>query len=199
MANWAQIFLKRAWQPCLNWGLSCKLHFMEKPAPDCRPPTLNCLPVLYSCSLSWPYKEVSGTVFQPIGLRLSPSNSRFTVISLLASALNSMVSSMLTNQDSAFWTDQISRIQSSYLHDDPPVRVQVWGISLYISQLPSSLESILSLSILSLLELNHQRHLTRPEWGRAGQSCLAREGPLSRTTSPQGHLPALLFYSPVAS
>lgn len=57
-----------------------------------------------------PYKGVPGILFQPIGLRLSPSNQSCATIYPPASSLTNQSGSILTNQDSTFWTNQTARI-----------------------------------------------------------------------------------------
>lgn len=52
--------------------------------------------------------------------------------------------SILTNQDSASWTNQTVKIWSLHLHEDGPIRNQ--GRDLSVSQLPSGSGSTLPLS-----------------------------------------------------
>ena len=115
MVSWAQILKTRAWQSVLHRDLSRKLHFTGSLALNCLPPgwtaCLHCVSAVWAS----PYKGVSGILFQLLGLRISPSNQSCT-------PLASQSRSILTNQDGAFWINQIVRVWSPHLQEDRSVR-----------------------------------------------------------------------------
>ena len=125
-------------------GISCKLHCRENPA-------LNYLPsfwtaCLYCVSASWtsPYNRIPGILFQPIGLRLSPSNwSRHSYISPI---------SFLTNQSEWLHSDQSGQCHLAVTNQTAMILecLFTWrwanqegpgaGTFVCISQLPSGFE-----------------------------------------------------------
>ena len=75
-------------------------------------------------------------------------------------------SSILTDEDNAFWSNQTAKIWSPHLHEDGPNQGAGAGTSVYISQLPSGPERVLSLSTedwVSPADLTHGRCVTGAE------------------------------------
>lgn len=127
-----------------------------------------------------------------------------TAISSFASSLTNQRSSILTSQDSDFWTNQITKFGSPHLHKHALISNQGWEPSQYKVLLPLSRWNTLSLStegvfsVFSWPELKHQRCPGTPERRRAiwadqlEQSCLDREG---QSRLAQDHLTAMLLRS----
>lgn len=122
-------------------------------------------------------------MFQPIGLRFSPSNQS-------CKALGNQSSSSLTNQDSAFGTNQTEDLVLICMKMDQS-RTE-GGDSVHTSQLPLASPAYFPFPLkiedcVSLAELNNWRCLIRARqtahWG-AEQSCVARKGPGPRAAWP---------------
>lgn len=99
---------------------------------------LHCTTCLQVVSAIWasPSKGIPGVLLQPIGLRLALSDWSFV-------ALTNQRIFMLTNQDSAFRTNQIACVWYPHLHKDEPMRNRRQGLLVHVSQLPYSSESTL--------------------------------------------------------
>lgn len=105
---------------CQTGGLSCKLHFREKP-------TLKWYLNYTTCLLHWtlclhyvpaawanPYKALPWITFQLIGVRYSLANWICTAISSLVSSPAKQNNSVLTNQMSTFWTNKTENLEPSF-------------------------------------------------------------------------------------
>ena len=173
-----------------------KLHLREKPALKHLPlhwtACLHCVPVIWAS----PYKWVPGILFQPIGLRLSPSNRNCAIPTNYST-------SILTNQGSVFWFHQISRIWSLHLHEErpgprrgkfflcKPTPLWLWEPTFPFNQRLKTVFPWLTWDV-SLEQSAANQWSTKQT--SIGQNCLAGKAPGSESPwLPSGCLTALLF------
>lgn len=135
--KWAQVYSLAVSQQ----GLLMQMALQEEACPSRLPhwaACLHCVPAIQAR----PYKGVPGILYQPIRLRLPPSNRSCAAISPSASSPTNQRGSILTNQDSASnCKDLESSFARGWTSQGPGIE-----ISLYVSQLPSGLENEFALS-----------------------------------------------------